>query len=1376
MTSDNYFDEKEILEGSFYLLAFTDQRVVEDSLTKVRVVILDEKGLPVKNAEVNIFSSLSRTIDNDLEDFLLTKGKTNKDGCYIAKIPKLALEKTHTKNIEVVAKIIDNNYIYQKKKVLKFDQPIRKERLEICCTTDRKAYLPGQSILIHLIAWKQSNDYQPLQNESIIVTFASDQLSTIFAKELTTDELGVTSLEIPTCNDLPEGPYRIGIHYNDDAAFEEIELKRYEKPTISLEEEITFSPLTIHLSAEYAWGKPVDNAKVAVKLLYQGKVIFSQEELAFIEGKLSLKINEKEAPFSSKKNGIKNEDYLTLHVQLEDSVGRSQNLIKSFKYYQKAANLTLLTLKQIYHLEEQIPITIQLQDPKGKGLDGKGQLHFLNVEENFVINNGICELVINWWKDFPKNPEQLKGLLLERLSVVIDGDFGKIESEKLIFIDPSHSEKSWEINLQLDKEEYQVGDTAKITLSMEPLELLQNQSKIPVYLDFNRQSLLTTTNGYLSKKGKYKTTLTFTEYDWGTCEIRAYVFLEGKILEQTKMVTIIPDKRLDIQMSFEKDCKPGQEIILKAKTNSPFKEPVSFLAMLVDESSLAIAPYQPDPFRSLYQKQWAINKEVCYLATPGKIKERLGQEEIKEIVEQIMGDFKGYPRYQSIMTDVDHYTREYYGPSLSGRGGKKRNGNGEENGENGEEPIVSVRFLFPETAFWSPVNISTDGKIELPIKLPHTISKFRMSTLALSSDMRVGINHDSLAITQDFFVSDNLPQIMTVGDTMNIAIILNNDSAKKLTASINISSEKPISTRPSDEEELEGIVIEPNGAKKTNWSIEALELGHPEIVIEGKTDKFIDVVKKKIKVQPATEPEILSYVSKIKDTHEFLIELEEEVSHSESELEIYSGYSSSHFFQARAYEQLGFCVDQTADFLLTNLASYKYMKKRLVHLQNEASIAASREILEKIDKMIVLGIQKLLAASNNKGWGWYKTAEPSLTFSAKVMRALLQAWEQGFHVPEWVLSNFYFFEEKRAPEGYWEGKKSNIETTALVCSVLAMLWKEDPKYEGILPIIDVAISYLSDRKDEIKEDPYLTAVTILACLEAKKLRTNPFVADLIQAIINQQQKEDDSIFWTSSVMNKEKIEVTALALQALLKAGGAIYRELIQKGINWLMKEKGWREWRTDRARAEVLTLLAELEEKEISEGTIKITINKQELEKVKITKDNKETILQSLQNIPLQLKKGLNKIKLTWEGDSELFGKIVIKQWFKDPRRKINDLLIHRSYNKEELLVGELLQIQYKVQFDRPRERLIIRENIPPGFRVEEGSIPVLPELKSYEIHQNYILFFLEGVKKTIMFNFKMLAQQAGIITHRPALIYQLADPSDNCLSKPTKIIIKLK
>lgn len=1376
MNGDNYIDEKKILEGSFYLLVFTDQRAVEDSLTRVRVVVLNEKGLPVKNAEVSVFSSLPRTIDKDLKSFLLTKGKTDKDGHYLAKIPKLALTKTHTQTLEVVAKVIDNNSIYQKKKSIQFGQPIKKERLEICCTTDRKAYLPGQSVLVHVIAWLLSDDYHPLQNESIIVTFASDQLSTIFAKELTTNELGVTSLEIPTCKDLPEGLYRIGISYKDDTAFEEIELKRYEKPTISLEDEITFSPLTISLSAEYAWGKPVYNAKVAVKLLHQGKAIYSREELALTEGTLTLEIDEKEPPFSSPKDGIKNEAYLTLQVQLEDSVGRTQNLIKPFKYYRKAASLTLVTSKQIYHLEEKIPITIQLRDPYGRGLDGKGQLHFMNVEQSFVIQKGLYELSVAWWKDFAKNSEQLERIFLERLSVIVEGDFGKIEAEKLIFIDPSYSQKSWEINIQLDEEEYHVGDTAKITLSLEPLELLQNQSKIPVYLDFNRQSLQTTTNGYLSKKGKYKTTLTITENNWGTCEITAFLFLEGKILEKTKLITIIPDKQLDVQMSFEKDCKPGQEILLKAKANSPFKKPVSFLAMLVDEASLAIAPYQPDPFRSLYQKQWMMNKEVFYLATPGKIKEQLDQDEILKIGEEILGYFKGYPKYQSIMTDVEHYQREYYGPRLFVSGYKKRNGDDEENGENGEEPTVSIRFLFPETAFWSPVNISKDGKIELPIKLPHTISKFRMSTLALSSDRRVGITHDSLAITQDFFISDNLPQIMTVGDTMDIGIILNNNSAKELTASINISSEEQISTQPSDDQELEGIVIEPNGAKRTNWLIEALELGQPEIVIEGKTPKFIDVVKKEVKIQPATEPEIISYVSKVKDTHEFLIELEEDVSYSESELEIYPGYSSSQFFQARAYEQLGFCVDQIADFLLTNLASYKYMKRRLAHLQKEESIAASKEKLEEIDKMIVLGIQKLLATSNNNGWGWHTTAQPSLTITAKAMRGLLQAWEQGFHVPEWVLSNFYFFEEKRTPEGYWEGKKSNIETTALVCSVLVLLWKEHPDYGELLPQIETAISYLSDRKEEIKEDPYLAAIIILACLEAKKLRTDPFVADLIQAIINQQQKEDGYVFWVSSVMNKEKIEVTALALQALLKAGGGIYRELIKKGTNWLMKEKGWREWRTDRARAEVLTLLAELEEKEISEGTIEITINEQELESIKITKGNKETILQSLQKIPLQLKKGLNKIKMAWDGDGELFGKIVIKQWFKDPRRKVNDLVIHRSYDKEELLVDDLLQIQYKVQFDRPRERLIIRENIPPGFRVEEGTIPVLPELKSYEIHQNYILFFLEDVKKTIVFNFKMVAQQAGIITHRPALIYQLADPADNCLSNPAKITIRLK
>ena len=103
------------------------------------------------------------------------------------------------------------------------------------------------------------------------------------------------------------------------------------------------------------------------------------------------------------------------------------------------------------------------------------------------------------------------------------------------------------------------------------------------------------------------------------------------------------NKKIEIAMDFERDCSPGQEIILKASTSSSFEEPLNYLAFLVDEAALAVAPYDPDPFGYLYLKHWRNNKESFTINTPGITDEEFeyrvsteGKEENrKEIVDAV---------------------------------------------------------------------------------------------------------------------------------------------------------------------------------------------------------------------------------------------------------------------------------------------------------------------------------------------------------------------------------------------------------------------------------------------------------------------------------------------------------------------------------------------------------------------------------------------------------------------------------------------------------------------------------------------------------------------------------------------------------------------
>ena len=98
---------------------------------------------------------------------------------------------------------------------------------------------------------------------------------------------------------------------------------------------------------------------------------------------------------------------------------------------------------------------------------------------------------------------------------------------------------------------------------------------------------------------------------------------------------------------------------------------------------------------------------------------------------------------------------------------KAKNGGSGHGG--GDEP--RIRSFFPETLFVQP-SLITDGRghARTTVSMADSITTWRMSAMASSTDGRLGSRSDGLLVFQDFFIDIDFPATLTQGDEIEIPI------------------------------------------------------------------------------------------------------------------------------------------------------------------------------------------------------------------------------------------------------------------------------------------------------------------------------------------------------------------------------------------------------------------------------------------------------------------------------------------------------------------------------------------------------------------------------------------------------------------------------
>ncbi len=492
----------------------------------------------------------------------------------------------------------------------------------------------------------------------------------------------------------------------------------------------------------------------------------------------------------------------------------------------------------------------------------------------------------------------------------------------------------------------------------------------------------------------------------------------------------------------------------------------------------------------------------------------------------------------------------------------------------GDLAQTQVRSEFEDTAYWNASVITgADGIAEVEAVLPDNLTTWRVMARGLTMDTRVGEAVSEVVTTKPLLVRPVTPRFVVVGDHLELAVVLHNNTEQTLDVDLAIQV-KGITLDPSSTA-LQKVTVPGMGRVRVGWWGIVEKAEKIEVVFAAEGGGFSDASQPalgSIPIMAYSAPQAFATAGVLDEGGERL----ELVSLPRSfeplggslSLEMASSLAGVALEGLEAIDQYeSDSIEYTVSRFLPNLEILRVLQE--FGLDQPA-------LTEQLDSNIRLSLEQLERTQNfDGGWGWYRGvfSESNPVVSAYVLLGLTHAQMAGYQVSEYVYDSavVYLIDTLSAnrpdSEHPWL-----YDQSALIHFVLT---------EAGLPVIDLASDLLDD-KDQLT--PWGKALIGLVMAEvAPDQRVDTLFSDLQTSAVRSATGaywETSAGYWqtlSTEVLNQ------AVVIYALAQKDPA--SPLVADGLRYLMAFRdpvgGWQSsyatsW-TLLAVAEVMRGTAEL-------------------------------------------------------------------------------------------------------------------------------------------------------------------------------------------------------
>jgi alpha-2-macroglobulin len=347
----------------------------------------------------------------------------------------------------------------------------------------------------------------------------------------------------------------------------------------------------------------------------------------------------------------------------------------------------------------------------------------------------------------------------------------------------------------------------------------------------------------------------------------------------------------------------------------------------------------------------------------------------------------------------------------------------------GSEPSIQLRRDFAALAVFAP-SVTTDaaGRAEVRVKLPDSLTRFRVMAVSVAGGKQFGAGESSITARQPLMVRPSAPRFLNFGDRLELPVVVQNQTENEM--------EVGVAVRAAGAELTEGqgrrVRVPAGDRVEVRFPVAATQAGTARFQLGAASGRHADAAQIELPVWTPATTEAFATYGEIDGGRALVqpVEAPPDVIRQFGGLEV---TTSSTELQA------------LTDAVLY-LVSYPYecteqLSSRII------AVAALRDVLgafktkelptpEEMQAAVGRDIKRLEQLQNaDGGFGFWRRGEESWPYvSIHVAHALARAREKGFDVPKGVLdkSAAYLRDiERRIPKNYGREARASLVAYAL---------------------------------------------------------------------------------------------------------------------------------------------------------------------------------------------------------------------------------------------------------------------------------------------------------------------------------------------------------
>lgn len=636
-----------------------------------------------------------------------------------------------------------------------------------------------------------------------------------------------------------------------------------------------------------------------------------------------------------------------------------------------------------------------------------------------------------------------------------------------------------------------------------------------------------------------------------------------------------------------------------------------------------------------------------------------------------------------------------------------------------DEKLVSptIRKDFKDIMLWLPsVRTDKNGFAKVQVKFPDNLTTWRLTARGITQKAEVSQSVIKTVARKELLVRMETPRFITQGDELLVAVNVHNYLLTDKQVKLQFSGEN---LKIADKEKAIKVIAD--GEQRYDLKISPIKTGVAKLTVKALTNEESDAMELSIPILPKglkISRSGFAELTEKKQTKQIATLIPQMTDVQSRAITVGLAPSLASTLLGALEDLIGYpygCVEQTMSRFLPTVIVGNVLKK--------IDIPFDAKKREELPKMVAQGTKRLYELQHSDGgWGWWNNDETDPFMTAYVIYGLTLTRQAGFEVDMQKYATGInalraMLEKNNYKTNDWH--KHDATTTAYLCYVASILDRDELDNAVLQKALDI-----SKNKDINSYSKSLLAMAL------KNLGNQQAAQTLVNSLEKEAEINGQKASWKGKTWHynwqDDEVETSASVLKSLLSCNGN--KEIISKGVNYLISKRHGNSWYNTRQTAMVCYALADYvtESKELNpDYNVTVKCNGKIVATKTMTKSDvyKEHFKIEIPNEII--KEGNNEISVEKTGEGKLYvtqltsyyaigsaiqpannGFKVTRDYYLLNRKVQKGNII---YTKEKfngtIKSGEDLLVKVKIKADNDCEYIMVEDPIPAGCEVVKDN-----------------------------------------------------------------------